>query len=155
MQFAMKISVGTDHRGLEQKRMVSQIAEELGHSIVDHGANSTESCDYPDIANVLGHSIAGGQTDCGILICGTGIGMSIAANKVKGIRAAVCTDTDQARLSRQHNDANVLCIRGDSFEESAVREMVTAWLEAEFEGGRHARRIGKVTEMEQEFGNSA
>ena len=125
----MKISVGTDHRGLEQKRMVSLIAKELGHEIVDHGANSTESCDYPDIARVLGVSVASGATDRGILICGTGIGMSIAANKVKGIRAAVCNNTNQARLSREHNDANVLCIPGDSFEESAVREMVSVWLE--------------------------
>jgi len=148
----MKISVGTDHRGLEQKRMVSLIAEAAGHEVVDHGANSTESCDYPDIAKVLGESVASGSTDRGILICGTGIGMSIAANKVKGVRAAVCNNTDQARLSRQHNDANVLCIPGDSFEESAVREMVSAWLETEFEGGRHARRVEKVKQLEDEFG---
>ena len=147
----MKISVGTDHRGLEQKRMVSQIAEELGHSVIDHGANSTESCDYPDIARVLGKSVASGETDRGILICGTGIGMSIAANKVKGIRAAVCNTTNQALLSRQHNDANVLCIPGDSFEESAVREMVSTWLAAEFEGGRHERRVEKIKAMEEEF----
>jgi ribose 5-phosphate isomerase B len=148
----MKISVGTDHRGLEQKQMVSTIAEQLGHEVVDHGANSTDSCDYPDIAKVLGESVASGSTDLGILICGTGIGMSIAANKIKGIRAAVCNNTHQARLSREHNDANVLCIPGDSFEESAVREMVSAWLEAEFEGGRHARRVDKVKEMEERFG---
>ena len=148
----MKISVGTDHRGLEQKRMVSLIAKELGHEIVDHGANSTESCDYPDIARVLGVSVASGATDRGILICGTGIGMSIAANKVKGIRAAVCNNTNQARLSREHNDANVLCIPGDSFEESAVREMVSVWLETAFQRGRHQRRIDKVKQMEDEFG---
>lgn len=149
----MNISVGTDHRGLDQKQMVTQIAESLGHSVVDHGANSTESCDYPDIANVLGQAVAKGETDRGILICGTGIGMSIAANKVKGIRAAVCNNTDQARLSREHNDANVLCIPGDSFEESAVRELVSTWLKTEFEGGRHERRVEKVKSMEQEFGN--
>jgi len=86
------------------------------------------------------------------LICGTGIGLSIAANKVKGIRAAVCNNTNQARLSRQHNDANVLCIPGDSFEESAVREMVSVWIETEFEGGRHERRVEKVKKMEADFG---
>ena len=149
----MKISVGTDHRGLEQKRMVAQIASDLGHSVVDHGTNSTESCDYPDIAKELGNSVASAKTDRGILICGTGIGMSIAANKVKGVRAAVCNSTAQARLSRQHNDANVLCIPGDSFEEEAVRELVSTWLETEFEGGRHARRIDKVSAMEDEFGS--
>lgn len=148
----MKISVGTDHRGLEQKRMVSEIASELGHEVVDHGANSTESCDYPDIAKTLGESVASGATDRGILICGTGIGMSIAANKVKGVRAAVCNNTNQARLSREHNDANVLCIPGDSFEESAVQEMVSVWLDAAFEGGRHARRVDKVRSMEDGFG---
>ncbi len=148
----MKISVGTDHRGLDQKKMVTKIAESCGHVVVDHGANSTESCDYPDIAKLLGESVASGATDRGILICGTGIGISIAANKVKGIRAAVCNNTDQARLSRQHNDANVLCIPGDSFEESAVREMVSVWLETDFEGGRHGRRVEKVKQMEADFG---
>ncbi len=147
----MKISVGTDHRGLEQKRMVLNIAEQCGHTAIDLGTNSTDSCDYPDIAKVVGHAVASGDTDRGILICGTGIGMSIAANKVKGIRAAVCNNIDQARLSRQHNDANVLCIPGDSFEEAAVKELVTLWLETEFEGGRHARRVDKVKQMEDEF----
>lgn len=148
----MKISVGTDHRGLDQKKMVTEIAESLGHTVTDHGANSTESCDYPDIANVLGVSVASGETDRGILICGTGIGMSIAANKVKGVRAAVCNNPDQARLSRQHNDANVLCLPGDSFEEPAVRELVSLWLETQFEGGRHERRVEKVKQMEEKFG---
>jgi ribose 5-phosphate isomerase B len=148
----MKISVGTDHRGLEQKKMVAQIAEELGHEVIDLGTNSTESCDYPDIAKLLGKSVASGATDRGILICGTGIGMSIAANKVKGVRAAVCNNTDQARLSRQHNDANVLSIPGDSFEEPSVRELVSTWLVTEFEGGRHERRVNKVKQMEEEFG---
>ena len=149
----MKISVGTDHRGLEQKRMVTKIAEELGHAVVDQGTNSSESCDYPDIAKTVGSSVASGETDRGILICGTGIGMSIAANKVKGIRAALCSSNDQARLSREHNDTNVLCIRGDSFEESAVRELVSIWLKTEFEGGRHERRVDKVKQMEEGFGN--
>lgn len=147
----MKISVGTDHRGLEQKRMVKEIAERLGHTVVDHGAHSTESCDYPDIARLVGHSVAKSDTDLGVLICGTGIGMSIAANKVRGIRAAVCNSNDQARLSRQHNDANVLCIPGDTFEQSAVDELLTIWLTTEFEGGRHARRVDKVKAMENEF----
>ena len=147
----MKISVGTDHRGLEQKKMILAIAEQCGHSVVDVGTHTTESCDYPDIAKDLGQSVASGETDLGILICGTGIGMSIAANKVKGIRAAVCNNIDQARLSRQHNDANVLCIPGDSFEQAAVTELVSTWLTTDFEGGRHERRVDKVKQMEEQF----
>ena len=148
----MNISVGTDHRGLDQKKMVTEIAKSLGHAVIDHGTNSTESCDYPDIAKALGQSVESGNTDRGILICGTGIGMSIAANKVKGVRAAVCNNTAQARLSRQHNDANVLCLPGDSFEEAAVTELVSVWLETNFEGGRHERRVEKMKQMEAEFG---
>jgi ribose 5-phosphate isomerase B len=147
----MKISVGTDHRGLDQKAMVSRIAETLGHVVVDHGANSTESCDYPDIAKSVGLSVAAGETDLGILICGTGIGMSIAANKVRGIRAAVCDNVKTARLSREHSDANILCIPGDSFEEAKITEMVSVWLSTQPEGGRHARRVEKVKAMEAEF----
>ena len=144
----MKISVGTDHRGIEQKRMVKVIATELGHEVIDHGTNSTESCDYPDIAQDVGQSVTKSESDRGILICGTGIGMSIAANKVIGVRAAVCDSVDKATLSRQHNDANVLCIPGDSFDESIVREIISAWLTTEFEGGRHARRVDKIRSME-------
>lgn len=144
----MKISVGTDHRGIEQKQMVAEIARQLGHEVVDHGTNSTESCDYPDIAKSVGESVAGQQTDKGILICGTGIGMSIAANKINGVRAAVCDTVRKATLSRQHNDANVLCIPGDSFEEELVQEMVSQWLSTDFEGGRHARRVDKIRELD-------
>ena len=149
----MKISVGTDHRGLDQKKMVTRIAEQLGHSVIDHGTFTTDSCDYPDIASLVGNSVASCETDRGILVCGTGIGMSIAANKIRGVRAAVCNNTNQARLSRQHNDANVLCIPGDSFEESAVTEMITAWLSQDFEGGRHERRVNKVKQLETDFCN--
>ncbi len=149
----MNISVGTDHRGLDQKRMVTEIAKRLGHKVVDHGAHSTESCDYPDIAKLVGDSVAAGETDLGFLICGTGIGMSIAANKVRGIRAAVCNTIDQARLSRQHNSANVLCIPGDSFEEPLVDEMLSVWLSTAPEGDRHARRVEKVKQMEADFCN--
>jgi len=116
--------------------------------VIDHGTHSTESCDYPDIALAVGESVAGGGSSRGILICGTGIGMSIAANKVNGVRAAVCDSVAKAILSRQHNDANVLCIPGDSFEESQVREIISSWLTTEFEGGRHARRVEKIKQIE-------
>lgn len=144
----MKISIGTDHRGIEQKRMINEIASEFGHEVLDHGTHTTESCDYPDIALAVGQSVAKGETNRGILVCGTGIGMSIAANKINGVRAAVCETVKKAVLSRQHNDANVLCIPGDSFEESLVREIISTWLATEFEGGRHARRVDKIKQME-------
>jgi ribose 5-phosphate isomerase B len=146
----MKVSIGTDHRGLEQKRIVGEVAKSLGHEVIDHGAHSTESCDYPDIAEKVARSVGSDQSQRGILICGSGIGMSIAANKVKGVRAALCVNVNTAVLSRHHNNANVLCVPGDSFDESTLTEMVTAWLSAEFEGGRHARRVEKIGMIEND-----
>ncbi len=147
----MKISTGSDHRGLHQRKIIGSALADLGLEWVDLGTMTEESCDYPDIAKKLGQSVASGETRMGILVCGTGIGMSIAANKVRGVRAALCVDEQTAALSRQHNDANVLCLPGDNFDDEQLRTMVKTWLSAEFEGGRHQRRVGKVAEMEADF----
>ena len=147
----MKISTGSDHRGLHQRKVIGQTLAELGHEWVDLGTMTEEPCDYPDIAKKLGKSVTSGQTAMGILVCGTGIGMSIAVNKVRGIRAAVCVDESTAKLSRQHNDANVMCLPGDNFDDDQLKQMVTIWLAGKFEGGRHERRVNKIAEMEKEF----
>ena len=147
----MKISTGSDHRGLHQRKIIGALLADLGHEWIDLGTMTEESCDYPDIAKILGQSVASGETSMGILVCGTGIGMSIAANKIRGVRAALCVDQETAALSRKHNDANVLCLPGDNFDDDQLRTMVKTWLSGEFEGGRHARRVGKVAELEAEF----
>lgn len=145
----MIISVGSDHRGVEHRRIIREIVESLGHTVHDCGTMTTESCDYPDIAQDVGNSIRNGDSQMGILICGTGIGVMIAANKVKGVRAAICCNLDAVRLSRQHNDANVLCLAGNGFDEQQVRETITTWLATDFDGGRHTRRIEKIAAMER------
>lgn len=144
----MKISIGSDHRGLKQRQVIAEAIESLGHEVDDQGSFTEESCDYPDIAKVVANQVAAEESEFGILVCGTGIGMSIAANKIEGIRAALCCDASAAKLSRQHNNANVLCLAGEDFDENEYKEMVTAWLTAEFEGGRHARRLDKVKGLE-------
>ena len=144
----MKVSIGSDHRGLKQRKVIAEAIETLGHEVDDQGSFSEEPCDYPDIAETVANQVAGHQSDLGILVCGTGIGMSIAANKIDGVRAALCCNAPAAKLSRQHNDANVLCLAGSDFDDQQYQEIVTAWLTTEFEGGRHARRVGKVRELE-------
>lgn len=147
----MKISTGSDHRGLHQRKVIGESIEACGDELNDLGTMTTESCDYPDIAKLVADSVASGDADRGILVCGTGIGMSIAANKVKGIRAALCPDENSAKFSRLHNDANVLCLPGDNFDDDQLRSIIKLWLTTEFEGGRHARRLEKVAQMENEF----
>ncbi len=144
----MKISIGSDHRGLVQRKFAAQAIEALGHDVDDQGTFTDEACDYPDIAELVCDQVAKGQSDRGILVCGTGIGMSIAANKIDGIRAALCCDIPSAKLSRQHNNANVLCLPGDHLDEIQFKAMVTAWLTTEFEGGRHQRRVDKMMQLE-------
>ena len=144
----MNISVGSDHRGVKERQVIGSILEGLGHSVVDCGTMSTESCDYPDIAAKVGNSISSGESQLGILICGTGIGVMIAANKMKGIRAAICCNQEAVVLSRQHNNANVLCLAGNGFDEQHARETITTWIATEFEGGRHARRVEKIAQLE-------
>jgi ribose 5-phosphate isomerase B len=146
----MKIAIGNDHRGFEAKRRLIPFMQRLGHEVLDMGSVSAESTDYPDFAFLVGEGIRGGQADRGILICGTNIGMCIAANKVKGIRAAPCHDIITAEMSRRHNDANVLCLSADLLGEQLMEQMVRIWLETPFEGGRHARRVDKIMRYEQE-----
>jgi len=145
----LKIAIGSDHRGVRHKRAARRALEDLGHEVVDVGPSSEESVDYPDYARQVAQLVAGGPCDRGVLICGTGIGMSIAANKVRGIRAAVCHDRQTVELSRRHNDANVLCLGSGVVDEERVGRLVKTWLATEFEGGRHARRVKKIMEAER------
>ena len=132
------------------KEKIAALLREQGHEVFDMGTNSTKSCDYPDIGYKAARAVAGGEIDRGILVCGTGIGMSIVANKVAGIRAAVCTDELTAQISRRHNDANVLCLAADVLGDDVVRRIVRGWMETEFEGGgRHARRVAKIAAVER------
>lgn len=146
----MRIAIGNDHRGFEAKRRLVAFLEGLGHEVQDLGSVGPESSDYPDFAFLVGEAVGGGQAERGLLICGTNIGMCIAANKVKGVRAAPCHDTITAEMSRRHNDANVLCLSADLLGEQLMEQMVRIWLETPFEGGRHARRVDKIMRYEQE-----
>jgi ribose 5-phosphate isomerase B len=145
----MKIAVGSDHRGFEVKRRVVSLLENLSHTVLDMGPASRESVDYPDFAFQVATAVGEGQAERGILICGTGIGMCIAANKVSGVRAAPCHDSITAEMSRRHNDSNVLCLSADLLGEDLIDRMVRIWLTTDFEGGRHARRVEKITRFEQ------
>ncbi len=147
----MKIAVGSDHRGFQVKsRILAQIAE-LGHLSLDYGPPSSESVDYPDVGARVAQALSNGEIDRGILICGTGLGMCIVANKFPGVRAASCHDDLTAEMSRRHNNANVLCLSADLLGERLVNRMVHLWLTTEFEGGRHARRLDKITQYEQQL----
>jgi ribose 5-phosphate isomerase B len=145
----MKIAIGSDHRGYESKEQVKSIVSQLGHEVVDFGTTSNNPVDYPDVAYAAANAIIGGKADRAILACGTGIGMCIAANKVLGIRAALCHDELSAQISRDHNDANVLCISGDLVGEVLLRKIVEVWLTTDFGGGRHKRRVDKITAIEK------
>ncbi|MBI4284296.1 MAG: ribose 5-phosphate isomerase B [Chloroflexi bacterium] len=145
----MRLAIGCDHRGLELKQAVKGMVAQAGHACQDFGCCSPEPVDYPDIARQVAEAVTGGNFERGILVCDSGIGMSIAANKVRGARAALCGDAFMARRARQHNDANILCL-GTHQPLEAVREMIDAFLTTEFEGGRHARRLDKIRAMEGE-----
>ena len=145
----MKIAVGNDHRGVAVKQRVLGLLAELGHEYVDHGANGPASADYPDSALLVGEAVGAGTADRGVLVCATGHGMCIAANKVPGVRAANCRDLIDAELSRRHNDANVICLSADLIGEELIDRIVRSWLGTEFEGGRHARRVDKITAYEK------
>ncbi len=145
----MRVSIGSDHRGVHVKTKLVELLKQLGHEVTDEGTNDSSSVDYPDVAGVVGKKVADHEADRGILICGTGIGMAIAANKFPGVRAATCHDEVTAELSRRHNDVNVLCLSGDMIGERRTDRMVQVWLETEFEGGRHARRVAKIAELEK------
>ncbi|MCA9052810.1 MAG: ribose 5-phosphate isomerase B [Planctomycetaceae bacterium] len=146
----MKIAVASDHRGVRMKSQVVQKLTELGHSADDCGPGDDAQVDYPDYASQVAGRVARGEVDRGILICGTGMGMCIAANKFRGVRAITCHDEMTAEMSRRHNDANVLCLSADLTSERLLNQMVDKWLNTEFEGGRHARRLSKISDIEQQ-----
>jgi ribose 5-phosphate isomerase B len=145
----MRIAIGSDHRGFGVKQKVIELLKRLSQDVVDAGTHGTESVDYPDVASVVAGQVSRGEVDRGILICGTGIGMSIAANKFPGVRAAPCHDDLSAEMSRRHNNLNVLCLSADMLGEKLIDRMVEMWLKTEFEGGRHARRVEKIQQLEQ------
>jgi ribose 5-phosphate isomerase B len=144
----VKISIGSDHRGFPLKERLKGMLAAAGHEVVDAGCASTEPVDYPDYAFAVGEMVASGAADRGILICGSGIGMSIAANKVKGVRAALCRTVDDARMTRRHNDSNVLTLSARSIDDPALGELVAVWLSTPFDGGRHERRVDKIIAYE-------
>jgi ribose 5-phosphate isomerase B len=145
----MRISLGSDHRGVHAKARLVQTLASLGHSVSDEGAHDTNSIDYPDVAAVVSGKVSQGQVDRGILICGTGIGMCITANKFPKVRAATCHDEVTVDLCRRHNDVNVLCLSADALNDMRMDRLVQLWLDTPFEGGRHARRVEKIAEIEQ------
>ena len=145
----MRIAIGCDHRGVELKQNILKLLTDSGYSYEDFGTYTTDPVDYPDIAKKVAEGVARGDFERGILICDNGIGMSMAANKVKGIRAALCYTAFNARRTRQHNDANVLCLgAGQEQVQEPISEIVNAFLTTEFESGRHQRRVDKMKAME-------
>ena len=145
----MKIAVGSDHRGFETKQQIKAIVAECGYECIDFGTNDSNPVDYPDPAYSAAMAVSKKQVDRAILVCATGIGMSIAANKINGIRAALCHDELSAQISRDHNDANILCLSGDQVGEVLLRKIVEVWLNTEFSGGRHERRVRKIKIIEE------
>ena len=147
----MKIAIGCDHGGVELKEEIKKYLFEAGYETKDFGTNSNESCDYPDYAILVAEAVASKEFDFGILICGTGIGIGIAANKIPGIRAALCSDTFSAHATREHNDANILTIGQRVVGPGLALDIVKTFLNTKFEGGRHQNRIDKISEIEKKY----
>ena len=145
----MKIAMGNDHTAIEMKNAIKAHLEERGYQVLDLGTNSTESCDYPVYGEKVGRAVADGEADLGITICGTGVGISLAANKVKGVRACVCSEPYTAKLSRMHNDSNVLAFGARVVGVEMAKMITDTWLDAEFEGGRHQRRVDMLMDSEK------
>jgi ribose 5-phosphate isomerase B len=148
----MKIAIAADHAGFALKEKIKQRLAAQGHVLVDSGTDSTESCDYPDFARPVAGQVAQKQVDRGILVCSTGIGMAIAANKISGVRAAPAQSEDEVRLTREHNDANVLTLGARYLDEEQAVRLVEIFLDTQFQGGRHARRLSKIEQLEQTSG---
>lgn len=144
----LRIATGSDHAGFALKQALLQHLQDRGVAVTDLGTHAAERCDYPDYGAKVARAVASGQADLGLLVCGTGVGMAIAANKVAGVRAAVVSDTFSARATRQHNNANVLCLGERVVGVGLARDLVDAFLDADFEGGRHADRVAKITALE-------
>jgi len=145
----LKIAIGSDHRGYSLKERIKTLLAGDGHEIIDVGTDSEDSADYPDYAIPVAEKTAGGEADRGILICGSGIGVSIVANKVDGARAALVWTVDQARMTRKHNDSNVLALSEEMGDDDQLDEIVREWIDTGFEGGRHQRRLDKITDYEK------
>ena len=146
----MNVALASDHAGWERKEQARALVAALGHSAQDFGCSDAESCDYPDSAVPAVRAIGAGSCERAILICGTGIGMSILANKIRGIRAALCYNTSTAKVSRSHNNSNVLCLGARELSGEAIEEIIRTWLDTPFSGGRHQRRLNKVMAIEEE-----
>ncbi len=147
------IIIGSDHGGLNLKSALNSYLSRRGIQVTDAGTNDDSSVDYPDFGQKVAEAVIAGQAELGILICGTGIGMSIAANKIPGIRAALVTDVFMARMAKEHNNANILVLGGRVLDEQKACDLVGAWLDASFEGGRHQGRLDKITALEQKYNN--
>jgi len=145
----MRIAIGSDHRGVDSRLRLVGLLERLGNTVVDCGSHGGNPVDYPDVAADVAERVASGDADRGILLCCTGVGMAIAANKVEGIRAALALDELSAQLSRSHNDANVLCMSADLLGQTLVKRIVDVWMRTEYEAGRHARRLAKISRIER------
>jgi ribose 5-phosphate isomerase B len=145
----MRISIGADHAGFSLKEKLRERLAAEGHEVVDYGTNSAESVDYPDYAQPVSRDVAGGRADRGILVCSTGIGMAMAANKVRGVRAAPGQSDDEVRFTREHNDANVLTIGARYMDDTRAMQLIDIFLNTEFAGGRHARRVAKIAQLEE------
>jgi len=145
----MKLAIGADHAGFALKEKLRQRLAAEGHEVIDFGATSPESCDYPDFAQPVARDVAQGRSDRGILVCSTGIGMAMAANKIAGVRAAPAESEDEVRLTREHNDANVLTLGARYVDLDRALELIHVFLETEFAGGRHARRVAKIAQLER------
>ncbi len=146
----MKIAIAADHAGFEGKELIKQTLDEIGVEYDDMGTYSAESVDYPDYARKVAEAVARGDYEQGVLVCGSGTGMAISANKVRGIRAAVAWNAETARLARQHNNANILAVGARTSPEGTIPDIVKAWFDADFEGGRHAGRVDKITQIEKD-----
>ncbi len=144
----MKIGIGSDHGGFELKEYIKEYLDKERISYIDYGTNSTDSVDYPDYGKKVADAVVSKEVDRAIVVCGTGIGISIACNKVKGIRCALCGDTYSARMSREHNNANILALGGRVIGRDLALEIVSIWIKTEFSGGRHEKRVEKISEIE-------
>lgn len=147
----MKIGIGSDHGGFKLKEKIKKYLQEENIEFIDYGTHSEESVDYPELGRKVAEAVTNKECDRGIVCCGTGIGISISANKVKGIRCALCSDVFSAKMTRQHNDSNVLALGERVIGEGLAMEIVDAWIKTEFEGGRHQRRVEKITEIENDY----
>ena len=144
----MKIGIGNDHAALEMKNQVMEYLEEKGYEVINYGTNTPESCNYPEFGEKVGRAVVSGEVDCGILICGTGVGISLAANKVKGVRAVVCSEPYSAKLSKQHNNTNILAFGARVVGIELAKMIIDEWLGAEIEGGRHQTRVDMIMAIE-------